>query len=48
MVLLSATQEAVSDVNGDGVINASDAAVILIYAAAAGAGQDVKLKDFVK
>ena len=35
------------DVNGDGNINASDAAVVLIYAAA-GAGQDdAKISDFV-
>ena len=44
---LTIEQEAVADVNDDGSINASDAAVVLIYAAAIGAGQDVKLTDFV-
>lgn len=37
-----------ADVNGDEIINASVAAIVLIYAAAFGAGQDVKLTDFVK
>lgn len=37
------------DVNGDGSINASDAAIILQYAAAVGAGKtDARIADFIK
>ena len=38
-----------ADVNGDGTYNASDAAVVLIYAAAVGAGEeDLTLAEFVQ
>ena len=36
------------DVNGDSMVNASDAAQILFAAAAIGAGQEVRIEDSVK
>ena len=45
---LTAEQEALADVIGDGIFNASDAAVVLIFSAAVGAGNtDAKITDFV-
>ena len=41
----SPTEELLGDVNSDGLVNASDAAQVLIYSAAQGAGEEVSLCD---
>ena len=43
---LSQRQQRASDVSRDGVVNASDAALILQYAAAAGSGEALSPEDF--
>lgn len=45
---LTAAQIKAADVNSDSTVNVSDAAIILIYATAVGAGDtDAKITDFV-
>ena len=45
---LTEKQQTAADVNKDGQVNASDAAVILIFSAAYNAGKtDAKIEDYV-